>query len=46
MPFSTSQVCTVESKPQLYAFPGSPVANIAFETRAVCDFRTAIGAFL
>jgi hypothetical protein len=46
-PLSTSQVRTVESKPQLYAlpFPGNPVANSAFDTRAVCDFSTAIGAF-
>lgn len=45
IPFSTSHVLTVESKPQLYAvFPF--VANTALETRAVWDLSTVTGAFL
>jgi hypothetical protein len=43
-PFSTSQVRTVESQPQLTALP-SP-SNVAFETLAVWLLRTFKGAFL
>lgn len=45
-PFSVSHTRTVESKPQLYAVCAvwfSP--NTTFETRAVCDLSTLIGAF-
>lgn len=45
IPLSTSHVRTVESNPQLYATRPS-WENTAFDTRAVCDFRTVTGAFL
>lgn len=43
-PRSTSQVRTVESNPQLTAFP--PSENATAETRAVCERNTAEGAFV
>lgn len=43
-PRSTSQVRTVESNPQLTAFP--PSENATADTRAVCERSTAEGAFV
>ena len=45
-PRSTSQVRTVESNPQLTAFPPTPAANSTADTRAVCERNTAEGAFV
>ena len=45
-PRSTSQVRTVESNPQLTAFPPAPAAKSTADTRAICERNTAEGAFV
>jgi hypothetical protein len=45
-PCSTSQVRTVESNPQLTAFPPAAAENSTADTRAVCERSTVDGAFV